>query len=80
MLGSNLDHQQTRCIGAIDMIKADFNRAKKYLKNKLPYKRFKLDENGKPYCTNYHCSEVYISISVETLFDIVNELSKKKKT
>lgn len=60
------------------MTKTEFNKAKKYLKNKLPYNRFKLKENGKPYCSNRHGSEVYVGISVDTLFDIVNELMYKK--
>ena len=64
------------------MIKADFNKAKKYLNSKLPdYDRFMLCETtGRPIRRTRHDSGIFISISVETLFDIVNELSKKKKT
>jgi hypothetical protein len=62
------------------MTKADFNRAKKYLKNKLPdYHRFMLCETtGTPIRRTRHDSGVFISINVEMLFDIVNELSRKK--
>lgn len=61
------------------MTKTEFNKAKKYLKDKLPFYRFKQRENGVPYSPNRICVESYISISVETLFDIVNELSNKKE-
>lgn len=62
------------------MTNADFNRAKKYLKSKLPdYNRFKLCETtGRPILRTRHDTGTFISISVETLFDIVNELSRKK--
>jgi hypothetical protein len=62
------------------MTKADFNRANKYLKSKLPdYDRFKLCETtGRPILRTRHDTGTFISISVETLFDIVNELSRKK--
>ena len=56
------------------MTKTEFNKAKKYLKNKLPHHRFKLRENGKPIHNSRQCSETYVSISVDNLFDIVNEL------
>lgn len=60
------------------MTKTEFNKAKKYLKGKLPCHRFQLKENGKPIHKSSQCSEIYISVSVDTLFDIVNELMHKK--
>lgn len=62
------------------MTKTEFNKTKKYLKSKLPsYIRFKLREDGKPYRSARHdLTGTFVSISVDTLFNIVNELLKKK--
>lgn len=61
------------------MTNSEFNKSKKYLKNKLPFNRFKLNENGKPYSSSYHGEPLFISINVETLFNIVTELMNQKK-
>lgn len=61
------------------MTKTDFNKAKKYLKSKLPHYRFKFDEKlSVPYLHNPEGAEDYICICVIELFDIVNDLSSKK--
>lgn len=59
------------------MTKSQFNKANKYLNKKFGnYYEFALSSKGKVYRADAYGSDAdFISIAVDTLFDIVNDLS-----
>lgn len=62
------------------MTKSQFNKAKKYLHNKIKHYDFELSENGKIYRSDVRGSDSeFVELGVDTLFELVAELNKKNE-